>query len=179
MTHTNTFTGICWLISMTHSLKPCLCGNTKHGLQQCTAQPTPLIYHVNFSNSPCSPCWPDNPCRQLQTNHTDRKGNGSWGSAQCVSGYDTPVNQMEIPQYASQRALVLALLPKGTTDVISFSALQPISQRQILRVFAFYYGGIFHYISLELMFFKQVNHYISLGYDICHALKTGRNHCYT
>ena len=128
MTHTNTFTGICWLISMTHSLKPCLCGNTKHGLQQCTAQPTPLIYHVNFSNSPCTPCWPDNPCRQLQTNHTDRKGNGSWGYAQCVSGYDTPVNQMEIPQYASLRALVLALLPKGTTDVISFSALQPIYQ---------------------------------------------------
>lgn len=93
-THTNTFTGIDWLISTTHSLKPSLCGDTKHSSQQCTAEPTPLIYHVNFSNSPCSPCWPDNPCRQLQTNNTDRKGNCSWGSAQCVSGYDTPVNQM-------------------------------------------------------------------------------------
>lgn len=127
-THMHTFTGICWLISMTHSLKPCLCGDTKHGSQQCTAQPTPLIYHVNFSNSPCSPCWPDNPCRRHQTNHTDRKCNGSWGSAQCVSGYDTPVNQMEIPQYASQRAVVLLLLPRGATDVISLSALQPTSQ---------------------------------------------------
>lgn len=106
-------------MSMTHSLKPCLCSDTKHGSQQCTAQPTPLIYHVNFSNSPCSPCWPDNPCRQLQTIHTDRKGNGSWGSAQCVSGYDTPVNQMEIPQYAPA---------KRNLDVISLSGLQPTSQ---------------------------------------------------
>lgn len=126
--HTNTFTGICWLISTTHSLKPSLCVDTKHSSQQCVAKPTPLIYHVNFSNSPCSPCWPDNPCRQLQTNHTDRNGNGSWGSAQCVSGYDTPVNQMEIPQYASQRAVVLVLLPTGATDVISLSVLQPTSQ---------------------------------------------------
>ena len=84
----------------------------KHGSQQCTAQPTLLIYHVNFSNSPCSPCWPDNPCRQLQTSHTDRNSNGSWGSAQCVSGYDTPVNQMEIPEYASQRAVVPVLPAK-------------------------------------------------------------------
>lgn len=106
----------------------CLCADTKHGSQQCAAQPTPLIYHVNFPNSPCSPCWPDNPCRQLQTNHTDRKGNGSWGSAQCVSGYDTPVNQVEILQYASQRAVVLPPLPRGATDVISLSVLQPQSQ---------------------------------------------------
>ncbi len=124
----HTFTGICWLMSMTHGLKRCLCGDTKHGSQQRSAQPTPLIYHVNFSNSPCSPCWPDNPCRRLQTSHTDRKGSGSWGSAQCVSGYDTPVNQMEIPQYVRQRAVVLVLLPKGPMDVISLSALQPTSQ---------------------------------------------------
>lgn len=113
---------------MTRSLKPSLCSDTKHGSQQCTAEPTPLIYHVNFSNSPCSPCWPDNPCRQPQTNHTDRKGNGSWGSAQCVSGYDTPVNQMEMPQCASQRAVVLTLLPKGVTDIISLSALHSTFQ---------------------------------------------------
>lgn len=123
--HANTYTSICWLINTTHSLKRGLSADTKHGSQQRAAQPTPLIYHVNFSNSPCSPCWPDNPCRQLQTSHTDRNGNGSWGSAQCVSGYDTPVNQMEIPQYVSQRAVVLLLLPKGATGVISLSALLP------------------------------------------------------
>lgn len=127
-THTQTYTGICGLISTAHSLKPSFSDDTKHGSQQCTAQPTPLIYHVNFSNSPCSPCWPDNPCRQLQPSHTDRNSNGSWGSAQCVSGYDTPVNQMKIPQYASQRAVVLMLLPKGAMDVISLSALLPASQ---------------------------------------------------
>lgn len=128
-THANTFTGICWLMSTTPSLKPSLCVDTKHSSQQCVAEPTALIYHVNFSNSPCSPCWPDNPCRQLQTSHTDRNGSGSWGPAQCVSGYDTPVNQMEIPRSASQRAVVLLLLlPKGATDVISLSFLQPTSQ---------------------------------------------------
>lgn len=138
-------------MSMTHSLKPCLCSDTKHGSQQCTAQPTPLIYHVNFSNSPCSPCWPDNPCRQLQTIHTDRKGNGSWGSAQCVSGYDTPVNQMEIPQYAPA---------KRNLDVISLSGLQPTSQ--ITDPTSFYFlpdCWMFHYHSLELLFFKQVNYW--------------------
>lgn len=102
-------------MSMTHCLKPCLYSDTKHGSQHCTAQPTPLIYHVNFSNSPCSPCWPDNPCRQLQTIHTDSEGNGSWGSAQYVSGYDTPVNHMEIPQCSPS---------KQNPGVISLSGLQ-------------------------------------------------------
>lgn len=50
------------------------------------------------------------------------------GLPSTVSGYDTPVNQMEIPQYASQRAVVMVLLPKGATDAISLSALQPTSQ---------------------------------------------------
>lgn len=161
-TDTNTFTCIRWLISVTHSLKPSLCSDTKHGSQQCTVEPTPLIYHVNFSNSPCSPCWPDNPCRQLQTSHTDRNGNGSWGSAQCVSGYDTPVNQMEIQQYASQRAVVLVLLPKGATDVISLSALQPTSQ--ITDPTSFYFLVIIWYYLLE----GQPIHFP--GYNILHAL---------
>lgn len=161
--HRNTFTDICCLISTTHSLNPSLCGDTKHGSQQCTAEPTPLIYHVNFSNSPCSPCWPDNPCRQLQTNHTDREGNGSWGSAQCVSGYDTPVNQMEIPQYASQRAVVLVFLPKGATDVISLSALQPTSQ--ITDPTSFYFllwsniSLLFTGMLLEMFFFNRLKYF--------------------
>lgn len=122
---------VCWLMSMTHSPKPCLCSDTKHGSQQCTAQPSPLIYHVNFSNSPCSPCWPDNPCRQLQTILTDREGNGSWGSAQCVSGYDTPANHMEIPQYAPA---------KRNLDVISLSGLQSTYQiTDPVPVSAFYW----------------------------------------
>lgn len=114
-----------------------------------TAQPTALIYHVNFSNSPCSPCWPDNPCRQVRTSHTDRNGNGTWGSAQCVSGYDTPVNQMEMPRCASQRAVVLVLLPKGATDVISLSAQLPTSQ--ITDTTSFYY--CVSYIGYLLGFF--------------------------
>ena len=145
--HGNTSTGICWLISMTHSLKPSLSVDTKHGSQQRTAQPTPLIYHVNFSNSPCSPCWPDNPCRQLQTSHTDRNGNGSWGSAQCVSGYDTPVNQMEMPRCASQGAVVRLLLPKGAADVISLSALLHTSQ--ITDTTSFYYCLIYWNVSFH------------------------------
>ena len=124
----NAFTGICSLISTTHSLKPSLCDDKKHGSWKCNAEPTPLIHHVYFSNSPCSPYWPDNPCRQPQTNHIDKKGNSIWGSSQCVSGYNTAVNQMEILLYASQRAFRLVLLPKGHMDMYYFWALQPTSQ---------------------------------------------------
>lgn len=94
-------------MSVTHCLQLCLCSDSKRGSQRWVAQPTPLIYHVNFSNSPCSPCWPDNPCRQLQTIHTNSGGNSSWGSAQCVSGYDTPVNQKEKLQHASSQTETL------------------------------------------------------------------------
>lgn len=133
-----------------------LCGRAEHGSQQSAAAPTPLIYRVNFSNSPCSPCWPDNPCRQLQTNHTDSNGNGSWGSAQCVSGYDTPVNQVEMPQHVSQRAVVLVLLPKGASDVISLSILQPTFQ-------------ITDTTSLFLLLLSDIyitNHYISQTHSV-------------
>lgn len=129
--NTNTFTGICWLISKAHDPRANLLGDTKHGSQQRSTEPTPLIYHVNFSDSPCSPCWPDNPCRQLRTNHSDRNGNGCWGSAQCVSGYDTPVSQMEMPQYMRQGAVVLLLLPTAAMNVISLSAMQPTFQSLI------------------------------------------------
>lgn len=102
-------------MSVTHCLQLCLYSDSERGSQRRVAQPTPLIYHVNFSNSPCSPCWPDNPCRQLQTIHTDSSGNSSWGSAQCVSGYDTPVNQKEILQRSPS---------ERNSDAISTSRLQ-------------------------------------------------------
>lgn len=113
-THTHTH-GVCWFMSVTHCLQPCLYSDRERGSQRRVAQPTPLIYHVNFSNSPCSPRWPDNPCRQLQTIHTDSGSNSSWGSARCVSGYDTPVNQKEIPRRAAS---------DRNPAVVSTSALQ-------------------------------------------------------
>lgn len=110
---TNASARLFWLIGAARCLKLCLCCDKKHGSQKSNAEPTPLIYHVSFSNSPCSPCWPDNPCRQPQTNHIDEKGNSIWGSSQFVCGYNTPVSQMEIPQYVSQRAPGPVRLPKG------------------------------------------------------------------
>lgn len=115
-------------MSVTHCLQLCLYSDSKRGSQRRVAQPTPLIYHVNFSNSPCSPCWPDNPCRQLQTIHADSSGNSSWGSAQRVSGYDTPVNQKEILHCApSERnpAVIPTSRLQLATKTDSSSALFP------------------------------------------------------
>lgn len=65
---------------------------------------------------------------------------------------------MEIPQYASQRAVVL---PEGAVDVISLSASQPTSQ--ITDPTTFYFLLLSN-ISLLFKgmtpFFKEANYYI-------------------
>lgn len=123
------------LIRLTRCLQPSLWSDKKHGSHKRLAEPAALIYHVYFSNSPCSSCWPDNPCRQPPTSHNDSKGSDGWGSARHVSGYDTPVNQTEIPQHASQRASGPGPLPKGPVDVFYLSRSSPFHlNKQTLRV---------------------------------------------